>query len=100
MVGASGSASERVAVVTASARSFPALMYSIDAGMGSKPTCTCPARRSITAGPLPRRFKQRAEEVGRGPSARRRHADLARVGLGVGNELRMPVAIRLLLLRP
>ena len=28
----SGSASERVAVVTASARSLPALMYSIDAG--------------------------------------------------------------------
>src|SRR5262249_32284638 len=28
--------------------------YSIEAGMVSKPTCTCPARRSISAGPLPR----------------------------------------------
>ena len=33
-VGMSGSASERVAVVTASARSLPALMYSIDAPGG------------------------------------------------------------------
>ena len=33
-VGTSGSASERVAVVTASARSLPALMYSIDEGIG------------------------------------------------------------------
>ena len=32
----SGSASERVAVVTASARSLPALMYSIDAAMVAK----------------------------------------------------------------
>ena len=32
----SGSASERVAVVTASARSLPALMYSIDAGHGGE----------------------------------------------------------------
>jgi len=39
---------------TASARSLPALTYSIEAGKGSKPTCTCPARRSISAGPLPR----------------------------------------------
>ena len=39
---------------TASARSLPALMYSIEAGIVSKPTCTCPARRSISAGPLPR----------------------------------------------
>src|SRR5262249_61506601 len=32
-VGMSGSASERIAVVTAKARSLPALMYSIDAAM-------------------------------------------------------------------
>ena len=32
----SGSASERVAVVTASARSLPALMCSIDAGMAAE----------------------------------------------------------------
>src|SRR5262249_29473578 len=37
-VGMSGSASERVAVVTASARSLPALMYSIDDIMGVKKT--------------------------------------------------------------
>ena len=35
-VGMSGSASERVAVVIASARSLPALMYSIDEEMASK----------------------------------------------------------------
>jgi hypothetical protein len=33
MLGMSGSASERIAVVTASARNFPALMYSIDEEM-------------------------------------------------------------------
>jgi hypothetical protein len=32
----SGNASERVAVVTASGRSLPALMYSIDAGVATK----------------------------------------------------------------
>ena len=46
----SGSASERVAVVTASARSLPALMYSIDEGMLSNMTCTCPPIRSVSAG--------------------------------------------------
>src|SRR5262249_13798507 len=35
-VGTLGSTSERVAVVTASARSLPALMYSIDAVVGAK----------------------------------------------------------------
>jgi len=35
-VGMSGSASERAAVVTASARSLPALIYSIDAGVLAK----------------------------------------------------------------
>src|SRR5262249_23270904 len=41
-VGTSGSASERVAVATARARSLPALMYSIDEGMVANMTCTCP----------------------------------------------------------
>ena len=46
----SGSASERVAVVTASARSLPALMCSMDDGMLSNMTCTCPPIRSVSAG--------------------------------------------------
>src|SRR6267154_5423186 len=40
-VGKSGSASERVAVVTASARNLPDLTYSIADGIGSNVTCTC-----------------------------------------------------------
>jgi hypothetical protein len=52
--GRSGSACERASVDTARARSLPALMYSIDAGMVSKPSCTCPARRSVKAGAFPR----------------------------------------------
>ena len=53
-VGTSGSASERVAVVTANARSLPALMCSIDAGMSMNMTCTCPPSRSVSAGAAPR----------------------------------------------
>ena len=41
----SGSASERVAVVTASARSLPALMYSIDDGMGPNIDLHLPAEQ-------------------------------------------------------
>ena len=40
---------ERVPVVTANARSLPDLMNSIDAGRGSKETCTCPLSRSVSA---------------------------------------------------
>jgi len=43
MVGISGNASERIAVVTARARSLPALTYSIDEGTVANMTCTCPA---------------------------------------------------------
>src|SRR5262249_5052387 len=39
-LGTLGSASEREAVVTASARSLPALICSMDAGKGSNATCT------------------------------------------------------------
>src|SRR6516165_9386801 len=46
----SGNASERVAVVTARARSLPALTYSIAEGREGNPTCTCPASRSTSAG--------------------------------------------------
>ena len=34
--------------------SLPALMYSMDAGIVGKLTCTCPARRSVRVGPAPR----------------------------------------------
>jgi hypothetical protein len=45
---------ERVAVVTASARSLPPLTYSIDEDMVANMTCTCPPSRSTSAGPAPR----------------------------------------------
>jgi len=50
----SGSASERLVVVTASARSVPALMYPIAAGVDSNVTCTCPPIRLVSEGPAPR----------------------------------------------
>ena len=53
MVGTSGNSSERAAVVTASACSFPALMYST-AGRLLNITCTWPAMRSLIAGAPPR----------------------------------------------
>ena len=37
-----------------SARSLPALMCSIDEGRGTNMTCTCPPRRSVSAGAAPR----------------------------------------------
>jgi hypothetical protein len=43
----SGSASDRVAVVTANARSRPALMGSTMLVVGSNMTCTCPPMRSV-----------------------------------------------------
>src|SRR5215472_17079922 len=45
----SGSTGERVAVVTASARSLPALTYSIDDDMVANITCTCPPRVASNA---------------------------------------------------
>src|SRR5215471_19208570 len=53
-VGMSGNTGERVAVVTASARSLPLLTYSIDEDMVANMTCTCPPSRSTSAGPAPR----------------------------------------------
>src|SRR5262249_17040778 len=50
-VGTSGNGSERVALVIASGRTLPALMYPIELGMGSKKTWTCPASRSVITGP-------------------------------------------------
>ena len=53
-VGTSGKTSERMAVVTPSGRSLPALMCAIDEGRGSNITWTCPAKRSDNAGAEPR----------------------------------------------
>ena len=53
-VGISGSASDRVAVVTASARSLPALMCSSEVVMLPNITCTCPPSRSGNARASPR----------------------------------------------
>src|SRR5262245_9901145 len=53
-IGTSGNASEREAVVTASARSLLAFIYSIAAGMVAKISCTWPPIRSVSAGPSPR----------------------------------------------
>src|SRR6516162_113143 len=53
-VGTSGSAGERAAVVTASARSFPLLTCSIDPAIPANEITTCPPRRSAKAGPAPR----------------------------------------------
>src|SRR6516162_2392765 len=50
----SGNTGERLAVVTASARSLPPLTYSIDEDMVANMTCTCPPSRSTSAGPAPR----------------------------------------------
>src|SRR5512132_64565 len=104
----SGSASERVAVVTASARSLPALIYSIDATVLTNVTCTCPPNKSVSAGPARKtrgggsriittighgnhvdaghHLEQLAGHVRRGPGARRPHVEFAGIGLGV-NEL-------------
>ena len=94
----SGSTSERVAVVTASARSLPALMYSIDARHGGEKDLHLSAEQigergraaairhvhHVDAG---HHLEQLAGHMGPGPVAGRRHVDLARIGLGIGDEL-------------
>src|SRR5262249_58259699 len=49
-----GNTSERLPLVTANARSLPALMYSMDAGTVPNITCTWPPSRSVSAGASPR----------------------------------------------
>ena len=85
-------------MVTASARSLPALMYSIDAGSAREHDLHLSAeqvgqrgRRAaighmhhVDAG---HHLEQLAGHMRRAPVAGRRHVDLARVGLGVGDEL-------------
>src|SRR5262249_41413561 len=53
-VGMSGKTSKRSAAVTASARSLPVRMYSIDADGPTNRTCTCPAIKSVIASAPPR----------------------------------------------
>src|SRR5262249_1240958 len=88
---------ERVAVLTASARSLPPLTYSIE-DMVADMTCTCPPSRSISAGPAPRYgTSTRLTPViilnsspaiwVCGTDAGRRHVDLAGIGCGMGDEL-------------
>jgi hypothetical protein len=50
----SGKTSERLAVVTANARSLPVRTYSIEDGTLSNMTCTCPPIMSVSAGAAPR----------------------------------------------
>jgi hypothetical protein len=52
-VGTSGSSEERLALVTAIARSLPALTCGSDDGMLSNIESTWPPSRSVTAGALP-----------------------------------------------
>ncbi|MDO9062590.1 MAG: hypothetical protein Q7U92_26695 [Bradyrhizobium sp.] len=53
MVGTSGSRLERVELVTASARSFPAATLLCEAGIGANAIGMCPPSRSVSAGPVP-----------------------------------------------
>src|SRR4051794_40729583 len=53
MVGMSGAACVRLAVVTASARSLPLLTNGIEDGVESNMNCTCPETTSVSAGVLP-----------------------------------------------
>src|SRR3954471_18353555 len=83
MVATSGSSSERVAVVTASARSLPALMYST-AGRLLNITCTWPAMRSLIAGHGPGRKRgmdQHDQMRARNPRDRRDVPDQIEVDL-------------------
>src|SRR5437764_5058370 len=53
-VGSSGSSSDRVAVVTARARSRPALIWSMEVDMLSHIICTWPPSKSVSARVVPR----------------------------------------------
>ena len=94
----SGSASERVAVVTASARSLPALMYSIDAVVDVEHHLHLSAEqvgkrgrraaiRHVNHVDAGHHLEQLAGNMWTRCRCRRRHVDLARIGLGVGDEL-------------
>src|SRR5678815_2231376 len=52
-VGSSGATAERLRLVTASARSLPALIIDMPARKLLRKTCTCPDTRSVIACPAP-----------------------------------------------
>ena len=97
MVGTSGSNGERSLLVTPIARSLPALIWAIMAGMGGIIILTCPPSRSVIAGTraLVRDLLQLdpggvcsiSVPHGPGADARRRVVELAGLGLGVGDQL-------------
>ena len=85
-------------MVTASARSLPALMYSIEAGMRSNMHLHLPAeqigqrRRRAAIGHVDHvdaghHLEQLAGDMLRRAVAGRRHVDLAGIGFGIGDEL-------------
>src|SRR5262249_28957052 len=93
----SGSTGERVAVVTASARSLPPLTYSIDEDMVANMTClsaeqinkrgaraTIRHMHQVDAG---HHLEQFTGNMVSGTDAGRRHLDLAGIGFGMGDEL-------------
>src|SRR5258707_15312808 len=93
----SGSTGERVAVVTASARSLPPLTYSIDEDMVANMTCTCPPSRSTSAGACAairhmhegdagHHLEQFTGNMVSGTDAGRRHVNLGGIGFGIGDE--------------
>src|SRR6516164_6937671 len=96
-VGTSGSPCQRVVAVTAKGRSLPALICSMEEGMLSNMTCTCPPMIGQRRGRSPIRdmqhvdvghhFEQLAGHVRDGTVARRSKTDLAWMSLGVGDEL-------------
>src|SRR5262245_26916805 len=94
-----GSASERSAVVTASARSVPALMYPIEDGMDSKVHLHLPPHQIAERGSgasiwhvyhvdARHHLEQLAGNMGCRSIARRRHVDVAWIALGIGDEFR------------
>src|SRR6516165_8887675 len=94
----SGSTSERVAVVTASARSLPLLMCSIATTSPKKTDLHLSGDQigyqltSATIGHVNHvdtghHLEQLAGDVRHGSAARRRHVDFAGIGLGIGDEL-------------
>jgi hypothetical protein len=73
------------------------LMYSIEDGSVANITCTRPPIRSVIAGAAighvqhvdaGHHLEQLAADVDRRSNARRRHIELARIGFGIGNEIR------------
>src|SRR6516164_8544714 len=93
-----GSASERVAAVTASARSLPALIYPIDETVVGKHDLDLPSEQIIERRPATtighvnhvdagHHLEQLAGQMGRCPGSSRRIIDFARASLGIGDEL-------------